>query len=109
MNNTIKYVLCVIGVIAFIEIQVLMYFTIRNNTNTNINNTQPPVEMNSTNREFNRGNGMSAPGGGMNDISENAITPGEDNSSSNSDTTTNTSDSSTKSSKKTKTTSDTNA
>ena len=107
MNNTIKYVLCVIGVIAFIVLQVLMYFTIRNNTN--INNTQPPVEMNSTNREFNRGNGMSAPGGGMNDISENAITPGEDNSSTDSNKTTNTSDSSSKSSKKTKTTNDTNA
>jgi len=72
MNKYLKYTLITIGIIAFIELQVLLFFTIKNN-NTNGNKDIPQMNM-----PFNKGD-MSMPED--DDISKDAITPGSDDTS----------------------------
>jgi hypothetical protein len=62
MNKLLRYALTCIGVLCFIELQIITFNSVNNSIKPN-NNLQPPMEMNSTNRnKDNRENGMSAPG-----------------------------------------------
>ena len=84
MNKIFKYALICVGVVSFIELQIITYASINNMININ---TNKPMEINSPSKNKNmRDNGIEA--GGMGDISENAITPGENEKDSSSAKTT---------------------
>lgn len=86
MNKLFKYALICVGVVSFIELQIITYTSINNMININ---TNKPMEINSPSKNKNmRDNGIEAPGGGVGDISENAITPGENEKNSSSTKTT---------------------
>ena len=72
MNKIFKYALICVGVVSFIELQIITYTSINNMININ---TNKPMEINSLSKNKDmRDNGIEAPGGSMGDISENAIT-----------------------------------
>ena len=109
MNKYLKYALIILGVIAFIELQVLMFFTISNSINKNDipNNINTSFEKGNRNTQGTMQEGSvpqgEMPSGNMGgDISDSAVTPGSDDNSSTSST-------SSSSGKKTKTTTETSA
>ena len=90
MNKYLKYTLIALGIVAFIELQVILTFTIIN-SNDKTNNNIPSIENTFNKGGFNPG-GM--PNGNQpnmqdDDISNNAITPGNNSNSKKSNSTNN--------------------
>ena len=86
INRYLKYTFIVLGIVAFIELQILMYFTISERMN------REEIPTNNTFMKDNRNmqDRMMNDDGNNGDISSSAITPGEDNKTSKKKTTTTT-------------------
>lgn len=85
MNKTIKNLLIVLGVIMFIEIQVCLFFCIKTNIDINKNNNQITQQFDEK-QDFNnfRGTPPNMNETPNDDISNGAITPGNNSNSRNS-------------------------